>query len=55
MVTSLGLRIAQRIARSRRDVFLRADFSDLGGYDQVGRTLGVIVRQAKLLRISQGL
>ena len=37
---SLEERLAKRIARKRGDVFLRADFSDLGGYDQVGRALG---------------
>ena len=55
MSEKLELRIARRISRSRRDVFLRADFGDLGGYDQVGRTLGKLVRQGKLLRISHGL
>jgi len=50
----LDLKVARRIARSRRDVFLRADFSDLGGYHQVGRVLGMLVRQGKILRISHG-
>jgi len=30
-------RVLKRIDRKRGDVFLRADFADLGGYDQVGR------------------
>lgn len=36
-------------------MFLRADFADLGGYDQVGRALRGLVRQGKLLRIGFGL
>jgi len=52
---SLEDRLIQRIARKRGDVFLRSDFADLGGYDQVGRTLRQLVRQGKLLRIGQGL
>lgn len=40
MKEPLETRISKRIARKRSDVFLRADFSDLGGYDQVGRVLG---------------
>lgn len=52
---SLESRIRQRIARKRNDVFLRADFHDLGGYDQVGRALRALVRRGSLLRIGQGL
>lgn len=52
---SLTASIEKRITRKRGDVFLRADFSDLGGYDQVGRVLRALVRKAKLVRIGQGL
>ncbi len=52
---SLTASIEKRIARKRGDVFLRADFSDLGGYDQVGRVLRALVRSAKLVKIGQGL
>lgn len=45
----------KRIGRKRHDVFLRADFDDLGGYDQVGRALRGLVRKGKLLKIGQGL
>ncbi|MDR3569166.1 MAG: hypothetical protein P4L53_05555 [Candidatus Obscuribacterales bacterium] len=45
----------KRIVRKRCDVFLRADFSDLGGYDQVGRALRQLVKKGKLLKIGQGL
>lgn len=48
-------RIEQRIARKRGDVFLREDFSDLGGYDQVGRALRNLVRKGTLLKVSQGI
>ena len=48
-------RIARRIARKRGDVFLRADFSDIGGYDQVGRALRDLVRKESLIKIGLGL
>lgn len=51
---TLEARLLKRIDRKRGDVFLRADFGDLGGYDQVGRTLRQLVRKGKLLRIGQG-
>lgn len=51
----LETQILKRIDRKRGDVFLRADFDDLGGYDQVGRGLRDLVRQGKLLRIGYGL
>ena len=52
---SLEQRLEQRIARKRGDVFLRADFDDMGGYDQVGRALRGLVRKGELLRVGQGL
>ena len=48
-------RVLKRIDRKRGDVFLRADFEDLGGYDQVGRVLRKIVREGGLVRVGQGL
>ena len=48
-------RLMRRIARKRGDVFLRADFRDLGGYDQVGRGLRQLVQQGRLLKIGYGL
>ena len=44
-----------RIGRKRGNVFVRADFGDLGGYDQIGRALREIVRRGELVRIGQGL
>jgi hypothetical protein len=52
---SLQDRLEKRIARKRGDVFLRADFDDLGGYDQVGRALRGLVRKGRLMKIGQGL
>ncbi len=52
---NLETRILKRIDRRRGDVFLRADFKDLGGYDQVGRGLRGLVRKGRLLKIGQGL
>ena len=48
-------RVLKRIERKRGDAFLRADFGDLGGYDQVGRALRKIVRDGRLVRVGQGL
>lgn len=47
---NLETRVVKRIARKRSDVFLRADFKDLGGYDQVGRVLRGLVRKGRLLK-----
>src|SRR5260370_42442331 len=47
--------LSKRIDRKRGDVFLRADFGDLGGYDQVGRALRQLVREGRLVKVGQGL
>ena len=52
---TLEKRIAERIARSRADVFLRRDFEDLGAYDQVGRGLRRLAAKGQLVRIGYGL
>jgi len=51
---NLETRVMKRIARKRGDVFLRADFQDLGGYDQVGRVLCGLVRNGRLLKVGYG-
>jgi hypothetical protein len=51
---TLSEKIESRIAKVKGDVFLRADFSDLGGYNQVGRVLQALVRSGELLKIGQG-
>lgn len=55
MSEPLQKRLSKRIDRKRGDVFLRADFNDLGGYDQVGRALRQLVREGRLMKIGQGL
>src|SRR4051794_26725842 len=48
-------RIAYRVARKKGSVFLREDFGDLAGYDQIGRALRRLVARGKLVRIGYGL
>lgn len=52
---TLEQKIALRISKSKREVFLRKDFEDLGGYDQVGRCLKRLTDKKKLIRIGYGL
>lgn len=52
---TLKSRVAYRVKRGRRVVFLREDFSDLGEYDQVGRALKQVVEEGLLVKIGQGL
>ena len=52
---NLETRVMKRITRKRGDVFLRADFRDLGGYDQVGRALRGLVRNGRLLKVGYGI
>lgn len=52
---TLEKKILKRIARKPGNVLLRDDFRDLGGYDQVGRGLRLLVEQGKLIKIGYGL
>ena len=52
---SLKERLKMRIARKRGAVFLRADFDDMGGYDQVGRALRELVREGQLMKVGYGI
>ena len=52
---SLEQRLTKRIARKRGDVFLREDFRDMGGYDQVGRALRRLVSKGHLMKVGYGL
>lgn len=52
---SLEERVAKRIASKGGDLFLRADFADMGGYDQVGRALRDLVRKGELLKLGYGI
>ncbi|HDX8426128.1 TPA: S-adenosylhomocysteine hydrolase [Aeromonas veronii] len=47
-------RVELRIKRSKRDVFIREDFDDLGGYDQVGRALRQMCTKGLLLKLGYG-
>jgi len=47
--------VSNRISRRRTNVLLREDFTDLGGYDQVGRVLQSLIRKGKLIKIGYGL
>ncbi|TXL69141.1 type IV toxin-antitoxin system AbiEi family antitoxin domain-containing protein [Vineibacter terrae] len=47
-------KVEARVARRKGDVFLRADFADLGSYDRIGLVLGQLVRKGSLLRVGQG-
>ena len=51
----LEQRVAERIERRKAEVFLRRDFADLGGYDQVGRALRRLAARGRLIRIGYGL
>jgi hypothetical protein len=51
---SLQTKITDRVARSRRDVFLTGDFADLSGEDQVIRALRGLVSKGKLVRLGKG-
>ena len=52
---TVSQKIDARIARKKGDVFLRTDFADLGGYNQVGLVLRRLVREGKLTRIGLGI
>lgn len=52
---TLETKIANRIARKRGPVLLREDFTDLGGYDQVGRALRRLVRRGVIVKVGYGL
>lgn len=51
---TLSQRIEGRLTRKKGDVFVRADFADLGSYNNVGLVLNRFVRSGKLLRLGQG-
>lgn len=51
---TLSQKIESRIARKKGNVFLRGDFADLGGYNNVGLVLNRLVRSGSLLRLGKG-
>jgi hypothetical protein len=52
---TLSYKISAMIARKKDIVFLREDFADMGGYNQVGRILRNLVRAGKVIKIGYGL
>ena len=52
---TLKRRIRTRLQHSKRYVFTRDDFSNLAGYDQVGRVLRELVKDEILLKVGYGL
>ena len=52
---TLEKKIRKRIARKSVNVFLRDDFRDLGGYDQVGRALKHLAEKGEVIKIGYGL
>ncbi len=52
---TLENKVLARIIRNNSNVFLRDDFLDLGGYDQIGRALKHLAEKGKLVRIGYGL
>lgn len=52
---SIADRIARRVARSKRNVFLRGDFEGFGSYDAIGRALRRITDSGRLVQIGYGL
>ncbi|MBS0475759.1 MAG: hypothetical protein JSR28_11555 [Proteobacteria bacterium] len=53
--SSIAELIAQRVRRSRRNVFMRSDFGEFGSYDAVGRALRQLVQTGRLVQIGYGL
>lgn len=52
---SLKSKVATKISRSKREVFLRSDFEKLGGYDQIGRALRQLNSEGILVKVGYGL
>jgi hypothetical protein len=48
-------KVQTRVKRSKGSVFMRSDFKDIAGYDQVGRALRELVQEGLLIKISYGL
>ncbi len=52
---TLDNRVSYRVSRVKQDIFVRDDFADLAGYDQVGRSLRNMVKNGKLVKVGYGL
>ena len=51
---TLENKIAYRVKRSKSPVFVRDDFKDIGGYDQVGRILRGLIKKDILISLGYG-
>lgn len=51
----LKSKVATKISRSKREVFLRTDFEKLAGYDQIGRALRQLTSDGVLVKVGYGL
>lgn len=51
---TLASRVSYRIKRNKSSVFIRQDFSDIGGYDQIGRILKQLVEKNILINLGYG-
>ena len=54
MALSTQTRIARSVGRSKRDVFLRADFAELGSPSRVSRAINEMINKGKLVRLGYG-
>lgn len=54
MGLSTRTRIARSIGRSKRDVFLRADFAEFGSPSRVTRAVSELINKGKLVRLGYG-
>ena len=54
MALSTQTRIARSVGRSKRDVFLRADFAELGSPSRVTRAINEMINKGKLVRLGYG-
>lgn len=55
-MTTLLQRVKDRITRTTsRPVFVRSDFNNLGGYDQIGRALSALTKDGVVLKMGYGI
>lgn len=52
---TLLYKVSSRIQKKSEAVFMRKDFDDLAGYNQIGRILRELTRSGKIIRIGYGL
>lgn len=51
---TLKSKVSYRIKRSKDSVFLRENFKDIGGYDQIGRILRELIEDGLLVSLGYG-